>query len=217
MAFVGSRSALRAVEMGIEIASIELRGAEAALFYWLSIRTSNEHRTCARPVLAGFFYKMMNQVTVENFNTLEQRIAAIVHGVLTDDSHFLVSLSVRGVRGSRVVEVFIDGDQGVGVDKLAKYSREISFMLDTEDFIDGRYKLEVSSPGLDRPLTDPRQYGKHMNRKLKVRRQTSEGNTVQTGDLTGIGEGFIELTLPSKEILKIAFSEILESKVQLPW
>ena len=159
----------------------------------------------------------MSQVTTENFNTLEERIHAIVSGVITDPSHFLVSVSVRGVRGSRVVEVFVDGDEGVGVDKLAKYSREISFMLDTEDFIDGRYKLDVSSPGLDRPLFELRQYKKHIDRKLKVKFTTPEGNKVQEGVLTGVGDEFIELTFSNKQTSKIDFSDVVESKVILPW
>ena len=167
--------------------------------------------------MVGLFYKIMNQVTVDNFDTLEQRIAAIAEGVLSDASHFLVAVFVRGVRGSRVVEIFIDGDQGILVDMLVKYSREISFMLDTEDFIDGKYKLEVSSPGLDRPLSALRQYTKHIGRKLKVKIQTSEGSTVQKGVLADVGDDFIELTVANKEIRKIAFSEILESKVILPW
>ena len=168
-------------------------------------------------MLVGLFYEIMSQVTTENFNTLEQRIHEIVNGVVADPSHFLVSVSVRGVRGSRVVEVFVDGDDGVGVDVLAKYSREISFLLDTEDFIDGRYKLNVSSPGLDRPLFELRQYKKHIDRKLKVKIQTPEGNKVQEGVLSSVGDEFIELTFSNKQSSKIDFSEIVESKVVLPW
>lgn len=159
----------------------------------------------------------MNQAATDNFETLDQRIHGIASGVISDASHFLVDVVVRGVRGSRVVEVFIDGDDGVSISMLAKYSREISFMLDTEDFIDGKYKLEVSSPGASRPLLLLRQYKKHMDRKLKVKSVTSEGNQIQEGTLTNVGDDFIELTFAIKQSRKIMFSEILESKVILPW
>lgn len=168
-------------------------------------------------MLVGLFYEIMSHVTTENFDTLEQRIHSVASNVLSDASHFLVSVSVRGVRGSRVVEVYIDADKGISIDALAKYSREISFMLDTEDFIDGRYKLNVSSPGLDRPLVEFRQYPKHIDRKLKVKTKTADGSNVQEGILTAVGDEFIELTFANKQSSKIDFAEIIESKVVLPW
>ncbi len=173
---------------------------------------------CARPVFwPGFFNKTMNQLTVENFDTLEQRVFAIAENVLTDASHFLVAVSVRGVRGSRVVEVFIDGDAGIGVSALAAYSREISFMLDTEDFIDGKYKLDVSSPGATRPLVQLRQYKKHIDRNLKVKYEHAEEVKSLKGVLTAVGDDHVELTFANKKSQQIAFSDIIESKVLLPW
>ncbi len=156
-------------------------------------------------------------MTADSLITLEQRVSALVENVIADADHFLVSASVRGVRGSRVVEIFVDGDDGISVDALAKYSREISFLLDTEDFIDGHYKLQVSSPGLDQPLVQGRQYKKHIDRKLKVKIQKEEGNRFQTGVLARIDEASITLLLPNKQSVEIAFSDILESKVVLPW
>ena len=197
----------------IEVASVELRGALAALFYFANVSSSS----CPSSFWPGFFNKTMNELTVENFDTLEQRVYAIAENVLTDASHFLVSVSVRGVRGSRVVEVFIDGDEGIGVDALVSYSREISFMLDTEDFIDGRYKLDVSSPGADRPLEQLRQYKKHIDRKLKVKYEHAEGSKTQEGVLSAVGDDYVELSFANKESRQIAFSDIIESKVLLPW
>ncbi len=159
----------------------------------------------------------MSEQISEQMNSLEDRVAALVAGVISNENHFLVSVLVRGVRGSRVVEVYLDGDKGIGVDELARYSREVSFLLDTEDIIDGKYKLEVSSPGLDRPLVQPRQYGKHVERKLKVKINTPEGSLVQEGVLTRVGEDAIELIKANKEIVSIPFSDVVESKVMLPW
>lgn len=163
----------------------------------------------------------MNQETTAQGNTaqltVQERIEAIAGDVISNAGHFLVEVSVRGVKGSRVVEVYVDGEEGVGLDDLAKYSREISFMLDTEDFIDGRYKLEVSSPGADRPLLQLRQYKKHLGRKLKVKLQAQENSKVLKGVLSNIENDVITLTLENKEVRQIAFSDIIESKVLLPW
>lgn len=159
----------------------------------------------------------MNQQISEQLNTLEDRITAIVRDVVTDAAHFIVSVQVRGVRGSRVVEIYLDGDEGIGVDILAKYSREIGFLLDTQDVVDGKYKLEVSSPGLDRPLEQLRQYSKHVERTLKVKIDTPDGRKTQEGVLTRVGDEDIDLTKVNKEVLTIPFSDIIEAKVVLPW
>lgn len=168
--------------------------------------------------MAGFFYKIMNQLTAEdNFVTLEQRVKTIAEDVLSDVSHFVVLVIVRGVRGSRVVEVFIDGDQGVNIDTLARYSREISFALDTEDFIDGKYKLEVSSPGLDRPLVLPRQYTKHIERSIKIKVQQPEGNKTLKGVLVAADADQVQIKLANGTVEEINFADVLEAKVMLPW
>jgi ribosome maturation factor RimP len=67
------------------------------------------------------------------------------------------------------LRVYIDGPLGVTVDNCAAVSRQLSAILDVEDPIPGRYTLEVSSPGLDRPLVTPADFRRFQGAMIKVR------------------------------------------------
>lgn len=133
------------------------------------------------------------------------------------DEVYIVEIVVRGRQGSRLVEVFLDSDEGVGLDYLAAYSREIGFLLEAEEIVKGRYRLNVSSPGADRPIRLPRQMKKHVGRKLAV--TSGEGDPVE-GVLVAADDNGITLTLKKgkvKEEVKLAFETIQEARVVLPW
>ncbi|MEO7804272.1 MAG: ribosome maturation factor RimP [Actinomycetota bacterium] len=81
-----------------------------------------------------------------------------------------VEFVFTGDEGLRVLRLTVDRvDGGVGIDELAEVSEEISRALDMNDPIEGRYTLEVSSAGLDRPLVKPQDYVRFSGREVKVR------------------------------------------------
>ena len=81
--------------------------------------------------------------------TIEQGIQPLIEQEGLD----LVEVKVAGFGSQTIVRVFVDRPGGVSIDRCALVSRMISDYLDAEDIIPHRYSLEVSSPGLDRPLT----------------------------------------------------------------
>jgi len=129
-----------------------------------------------------------------------------------------VEVDVRGSGGSRVVDIYVDSDGGLSVEKLAELNREIGFLLDVEDLIPGRYKLNVSSPGLDRPLRLPRQYRKNIGKPLRVHFHKSDGSgtTELEGVLIDVGEEAIELN-DDADVRQIPFDDIVWAKIRLPW
>lgn len=159
----------------------------------------------------------MNHLSVDITSTLEERIRRIAEEVITDPALFIVEVSVRGVKGSRVIEIFVDSDNNIDIDMLASLNREIGFLLETEDFIDGKYRLNVSSPGLDRPLAFPRQFRKNAGRQLKVKLRLPDGNKTVQGTLATINDDFVELQLKNGDLQKITFDSIEEAKIILPW
>lgn len=159
----------------------------------------------------------MNHLSADITSTLEERIQRIAREVITDSALFLVEVKVRGVKGSRVIEIFVDSDHNIDIDTLASLNREIGFLLDMEDFIDGRYQLNVSSPGLDRPLLMPRQYRKNIGRPLRVKMRSQEDKRNVQGTLKHVGDDYIELETAGGDVQRIAFDAIEESKVILPW
>lgn len=102
---------------------------------------------------------------------IEEQIRRIVEA--TD----LILLEVvrRGQTNSTVIEVIVDSEHGANLDSLAELSRQIGQFLDgEEDSIKGRYRLEVSTPGLDRPLQHDWQYRKNLGRLVNVTYQDDE-------------------------------------------
>ncbi len=84
------------------------------------------------------------------------------------------SLKPAGKRG-RLLRISIHSDDGVNLDHCAAVSRALGRALDAEELIEGRYILEVSSPGMDRPLTRPRHYEIAKGRIAKVRQRLADG------------------------------------------
>lgn len=80
----------------------------------------------------------------------------------------LIDVLIRGDNKLRIVEVFIDSEKGVNVDDCSTISRAIDEVFSKEDIIGTNYRLDVSSPGVDRPIKFLVQYVKHINRKFEV-------------------------------------------------
>lgn len=119
----------------------------------------------------------------------EEHIANKVKELLEDPSHFLVEVNLSSSRSLPKLQVLLDGDEGIGIDDCARISRALGAWIEEEDIISTAYNLEVSSPGIDRPLDAVRLYKKNIGRKIKV--LDIEGKT-RKGLLTGVKEDGIE-------------------------
>lgn len=151
---------------------------------------------------------------------LSQEVENLVLKNLPDESHFIVDIKLEEKAGKMRLLILIDADQGVTIDTCAKVSRSISEELESSDLIADAFILEVSSPGLDFPLSSPRQYQKNVDRELKVLLQSG---AELTGRLIEVLEDSIKLLVRKKEKGKKAteeeqvlpFAEIKKSIVQV--
>lgn len=156
--------------------------------------------------------------------SLEDRVRALAEEAAEDSGLYIVGVSVKGHPGSRVVEVFADGEEG-GIDDLAGLTRRINAILDVEDPIAGRYRLDVSTPGADRPLADVRQYPKHVGRTLRVRvapvtpvdMADAAPEAEIVGTLTAATADAITLQPDAGDAVEIPVARIHEARVVLPW
>jgi ribosome maturation factor RimP len=101
------------------------------------------------------------------------RVRVVVEPVVVSAGYDLETLSIKRVGRRHLVRVIVDGDDGVNLDAVARLSRDISAALDAAeesggDLIAGEYELEVSSPGVDRPLSLPRHWRRNAGRLVKV-------------------------------------------------
>ncbi|MEJ2004984.1 MAG: ribosome maturation factor RimP [Cyclobacteriaceae bacterium] len=94
----------------------------------------------------------------------------MAESLITDESRYIVEVSVKGTGQVQKVKVLLDGDDGVTIDDCAELSRQIGNHIEETDLIKGAYTLEVSSPGVDYPLITERQFRKNIGRTLKIRR-----------------------------------------------
>jgi len=86
----------------------------------------------------------------------------------------LVDIELIGKEGNQVLRLYIDQRNGITLDQCKTVSREMSDILDMLDLIQGRYRLEVSSPGIDRPLKNEKDFKRNINRKVKIEYFTNE-------------------------------------------
>lgn len=148
---------------------------------------------------------------------IAEEVQSLTQEVIAGTGYFLVDIQVRGHKGTRVVEVYIDSAEDFGHDDLAVVSKELGFLLDVEDIVDGSYKLEVSSPGIKRPLQVPQQYQKNVGRTLRVRYQLDSDEEIVVGDLMDADDQAVELELASGERMELPYSAITQARVELPW
>ena len=101
-----------------------------------------------------------------------------------------------------VVRIYIDSDKGIGVDDCASVSRQVSSIFDVEEPILGEYSLEVSSPGMERPLFKLSQYGRYIGERVKLRlRSPFEGRRKFVGKLSGVENDDVVLIVDDHEYL----------------
>lgn len=134
---------------------------------------------------------------------------------LPDTSFYVVDVKVSGKTGYEKVVVLVDGDRGISIDICADIARSISFELDNLSLFEGSYTLEVSSPGIDYPLSSERQYMKNLGRRLKIDMMNGEvmkGSLLKT-EGTGITLSIHKGKSKEEEHIYIPFSDIKKSKV----
>lgn len=101
----------------------------------------------------------------------ESRVAELITPIVEGENLYVdsVKLTPAGKRTRVVIALDADSDEALGLDTVASVSRSISEKLDEEDPISGAYVLEVSSPGVERPLTLPRHWRRAKGRLVSVR------------------------------------------------
>jgi ribosome maturation factor RimP len=147
-------------------------------------------------------------------------ILALVEKHLPDEEHFIVEVKIDRVADKTKILILVDADQGMTIAACASLSRALSGELETNELLEEAYTLEVSSPGLDYPLTEKRQYLKNIGRTLKVFLLTGEE---VSGKLKEVEEQGIKLVVTKKEKGKksveeehsFAFNELKKSIVQV--
>jgi ribosome maturation factor RimP len=99
---------------------------------------------------------------------LNTKINEFIRGIIEEQGFFLIDLVIRGSQRNKVIEIFVDGEKNVSAEDLAALSRLLGNKIDEHSLIDSSYRLDVSTPGVYRPLKFLQQFPKHLNRKFEI-------------------------------------------------
>ncbi|HKJ46020.1 MAG TPA: ribosome maturation factor RimP [Balneolales bacterium] len=149
---------------------------------------------------------------------LENKISELVESVLEGTDLFLVDLVLKGQKGSYSLWVYVDAEKGgVNLDECANISEELGVLLEAHDIIKGRYRLNVSSPGVDRPLMDKRQYYSKIGRNASVKYKAGEEATSTKGIIKDFNGEELVIEKDDGQDIIITFEDIIETKILTAW
>ncbi len=147
-----------------------------------------------------------------------EKVVGIVEGLVTPilESEGLELVDIEFQRETRgwVLRIYIDKEGGVTLNDCTVVSQQLSAILDVEDPIDTPYTLEVSSPGLTRPLKKIKDYERYKGRLVRIKTyQKIEGQKEFKGKLLGLEEDIVSLEIEGK-IMSIPLKDIAKANLE---
>jgi ribosome maturation factor RimP len=148
-----------------------------------------------------------------------ERVWRVAAPLAAQEGMEIIDIEFRreGGRVGRVLRLYLDKEGGPNVDEISRVSRALSDVLDAEEAVDGAYTLEVSSPGVNRPLRRPEHFARFVGKRIRVRtRDTIHGRRSFLGILGEVVEDRITLAQDGTEF-QIPFSVIEKSNYEHDW
>lgn len=143
----------------------------------------------------------------------QQKWQVIIGKVLQGTPYEFVGAECIGGGKHTVLRVYVDKPGGINIDDITKISREVSVVLDVEEPIKGSYTLEVSSPGLQRPLFTPEHFQAQVGKKISLRTSALQNNRQNyKGLLQKADEHHVEIECEG-QVYSFGYSDIDKGKV----
>ncbi len=151
-----------------------------------------------------------------NIKDLEAKVREIIEPVIKDVGIGLDSIELGKMRGRFLLRVFIEKEGGVKISDCELVSREIEAVLDVEDPIPYSYTLEVSSPGLDRPLRGPEDFKRFSGKAVRiVTYDPIDKQTFFVGEIAEAGDINIVMLLPKDKKVTIPYKNISRARLEV--
>ena len=143
-----------------------------------------------------------------------QDLSALFEPVIQSMGYELVGVEFQGSVQHGTLRVYIDHENGIGVDDCAVISQQISAILDVEEPIQQAYDLEVSSPGLDRPLFKPADYELFTDRLVKIKMAVPvDGRRNFKGVIQGVKQSKIVQVMVDNESYELLINDIAKANL----
>jgi ribosome maturation factor RimP len=144
-----------------------------------------------------------------------KKAEAMLEPLLEAEGLSLVDCSFTWEHGGWILRVLIDKKQGVTLDDCTLVNRELGQLLDVENIIPTSYRLEVSSPGLDRPLKKEADFIAYTGKRVRIKtRDPVSGRRNFKGDLIGCAEGKVQVRVEGNAVFVIPLSSILKANLE---
>ncbi len=147
--------------------------------------------------------------------TLEENIKEKIEEILQTEGYLLVDFVFRGNPKNRVIEVFVDGKDFLSANHCAYLSGKINEYLISVLDEDINYRLDVSSPGLDRPLKFIEQFPKHLNKTFEVTYLSDSANKKFEGKLLKVENDELLFLVKNNEQKLVKFNDIKKAKIKI--
>jgi len=142
---------------------------------------------------------------------------ALVRPVVEGAGVELVDVAFDGTGGRPTLRVVVDREGGLDLDAIATLSDKVARRLDLEDFGTGRYELEVSTPGIERPLRSPAQFARAVGRQVKVKTtEPVDGARVHTGVLVASDDDGIVVEVDGAD-RRVPIADIASARTVADW
>lgn len=126
---------------------------------------------------------------------------------------FLVDVELKHQKIPEIWVLVDSEDDGVDLGKCSEISRALGVLMEESDLISGSFRLNVSSPGLSRPLSDIRQYKKNIGRLAKVKYKQDEEYLTAEGVIDQTGDDFFTVLQADEERIDIKYDSVVEAKI----
>ena len=146
------------------------------------------------------------------------KIAEMIEPSLDALGYELIGVEYMAQGKHSILRIYIDTPEGVDVNDCQKASQQISGVLDVEEPLSGQYTLEVSSPGLERPLFVAAHFERFTGERAEVRMHTPiDGQRKFIGQLAGVEDNKVKLDLENGESVSLSLADLDKAKLKPEW
>ncbi|MDQ7052708.1 MAG: ribosome maturation factor RimP [candidate division KSB1 bacterium] len=150
-------------------------------------------------------------------DALLTKLRQIIEPILEENAVDLVDLEVRGSKRNLLLRVFVDVPGGISINECVRLSREFEDAIEMENLIPGPYRLEVSSPGIDRPLKTERDFQRNIGRLVEIQILKEDKLQKVRGDILSAEKDHVKIQQEDGDIVEFPISAIHKALIQIKW
>ena len=149
---------------------------------------------------------------------VDDQIWALTQEVVSDLGYELVDIELTGNRSRRVIRVYIEKPEGILLADCVAVSRKLGERLDEEDVIENSYRLEISSPGIERPLRKIQDYERYVGHQVRIRlKGRLKGKRKIAGKLDEVEDNIVRIISQHGEKVSFSLADIAKANLDVDW